>query len=143
MSKTGELKDFQINVKIKLSALWVSLMFCYVYGDYFQFFVPGHIEGLMNGKAILDTPVKLLAAAILMAIPSLMVFLSLALKPKINRLLNFIFGVIYTLVMMLVTFISISSWNLFYTFFGIVEIIITVFIVWQALNWTRQENPSE
>ena len=36
MSKIGELKDFQINVKIKLSALWVSLMFCYVYGDYFQ-----------------------------------------------------------------------------------------------------------
>lgn len=138
MSNIGELEDFRINVKIKLSALWVSLMFCYVYGDYFQFFVPGHIADLMTGKAILDTPVKLLAAAILMAIPSLMIFLSLTLKPKINRLLNMIFGVFYTLVMLLVVITSISQWNAFYTFFGLVEIILTLLIIWNALNWSKK-----
>lgn len=143
MSKNEELEDFKVNLKIKLSALWVSLMFCYVYGDYFEFFVPGHIEGLMNGKAILNTPVKVLAAAILMAIPSLMVFLSLTLKPKINRLLNIIFGVFYTLIMILVVSASISPWRAFYIFFGLVEIVVTSLIVWYAWNWTRQTHSSD
>lgn len=34
VGKTG-LEDQKVNVKTKLSALWASVMFCYVYGDYF------------------------------------------------------------------------------------------------------------
>ncbi|MBL0133471.1 MAG: hypothetical protein IPP79_05380 [Chitinophagaceae bacterium] len=43
---------------------------------------------------MLDAPEKLLGASILMAIPSLMIFLSIALKASINRWLNIIFGII-------------------------------------------------
>jgi len=37
----------------------------------------------------------------MMAIPSVMIFLSVAVKPKLNRLLNIIFGVIYTLIILI------------------------------------------
>ena len=29
------LDDFKVHTKIKLAALWASVMFCYIYADYF------------------------------------------------------------------------------------------------------------
>jgi hypothetical protein len=34
MNQTNKLEDFKVNVKIKIAALWTSLMFCYIYEDY-------------------------------------------------------------------------------------------------------------
>ena len=137
-TNTSDFEDFKVNVKIKLSALWVSVMFCYVYGDYFSLYVPKTIEGFINGKTLLDNPLKLFAASILMAIPALMVFLSIALKPKISRWLNIIFGTIYTAIMMLIAITSIAPWWTFYVFLAIVEIVITSIIVWYAWKWPKQ-----
>jgi hypothetical protein len=135
-------EDSKINVKFKLSALWVAVMFCYVYGDFFSLFVPGRIQHLMDGEsgAGETTPVKLLLYAVLMTLPSLMIFLSLALKAKINRIVNIITGTFFTLVMVLVVATSIDRWMLFYTFLGVVEIIITCLIVGYALKWPKSEN---
>lgn len=130
-------EDFRINIKLRLAALWTSLMFCYVYGDFFSLFVPGRIQRLMDGNsgAGQTTPVMLLVYAVLLATPALMIFLSVALKARVNRLLNIIMGSFFTLVMILVTATSLGEWMLFYTFLGIVEIILTCIIVWQAVKW--------
>jgi Family of unknown function (DUF6326) len=139
-TKTKDLEDFKINVKLKLSALWASVMFCYVYGDYFKFYVPNQIEILLKGETNLDHPMKLLSAAILMAIPALMIFLSLVLKPKLNRWLNIIFGIIYTAIMLLIAITSIAPWWTFYVFFAILESIITSMIVYYAWKWPFKIN---
>ncbi len=136
---TNELADFKINVKFKLSALWASVMFCYIYGDYFALYPHDQIQELINGKTRLDEPMKLFAASILMTIPSIMIFLSLVLKPTINRLLNLIFGAIFTAIMVLIAVNSLSSWWTFYVFLAIVESSITLLIVWQAWNWPKQK----
>src|SRR5258708_16786336 len=138
-NSSNELVDFKINVKFKLSALWVSVMFCYIYGDYFALYPPDQIQELIKGKTRLDEPMKLFAASILMTIPSIMIFLSLVLKPTINRLLNLIFGAIFTAIMVLIAVNSLSSWWTFYVFLAIVESSITLFIVWQAWNWPKQK----
>jgi hypothetical protein len=101
-------------------------MFCYIYGDYFSLYVPGQIEAFMNGKTLLVSPLKLLAASILMTIPPLMIFLSLTLKPNINRLSNVIFGTIYSIIMMLIALDSIEPWWTFMVFLAIAEILITL-----------------
>lgn len=130
-------EDVKINIKIKLAALWTALMFCYVYGDFFSLFVPGRIQALIDGNsgAGETTPVMLLLYAVLLALPALMIFLSVSLKAKVNRILNIITGVCYTLVMILVVSTSISEWMTFYIFLGVVEIILTGIIVWQAIKW--------
>lgn len=130
-------EDFRVNIKLRLAALWTSLMFCYVYGDFFSLFVPGRIQRLMDGNsgAGQTTPVMLLVYAVLLATPALMIFLSVALKARVNRLLNIIMGSFFTFVMILVTATSLGEWMLFYTFLGIVEIILTCIIVWQAVKW--------
>lgn len=128
-------EDFEINVKIKLSMLWVSVTLCYLYGDYFELYVPQKVAGLINGQSLLDSPLKLFAASVLMAIPASMVFLSLTLRPRISRLLNIIAGFFFTAVMLLIAVTSISSWRAFYVFLAILEMVITSLICWYAWKW--------
>lgn len=138
---SNTLVDFKVPVKLKLSALWISVMFCYVYGDIFHLFVPGKIESLMNGTtgAGSTTPVKLLLFAILMSIPSLMVLLSLHLKPAVNRWANIVTGLFFTAIMILVVVTSIDRWMIFYTYLGVVEIIITSLIAFYAWRWPKTQ----
>ena len=51
-----ELEDVKINVKIKLSALWVAAMFLYVYGDIVGFMKPGAIEDYIKGIGATGSP---------------------------------------------------------------------------------------
>ena len=44
------LEDVNVNVKIKLSVLWATLMFIYIYVDIFRFFQPGELEHILAGK---------------------------------------------------------------------------------------------
>ncbi|MDQ8012244.1 MAG: DUF6326 family protein, partial [Flavobacterium nitrogenifigens] len=119
-------------------ALWTSVMFCYVYGDYFSLYVPKKVEDFISGDTLLDSPVKLFLAAILMAIPALMIVASVVLKPKFNRLLNIVFGIIYTLIMLLIAFTTIAPWWSFYVFFALIESVLTSVIFWTALKWPKK-----
>lgn len=138
------LEDFKVPMKLRLSALWTSVMFCYIYCDFFTFMVPGHIQSLMDGNtgAGPATPIKLLLFAVMMSIPSCMIFLTLALKPAASRWANIVFGIIYTIIMILVVSMSIGEWLLFYTYFGTIEIVLTIVITVQALKWPASPPPS-
>ena len=126
-----------INIRLKLAALWTSVMFCYIYGDYFELYVPGKVEDLMNGIGMLDTPMKLFAASVMLAIPALMISLSIFLKPAISRWLNIIFGAFFTGIMLLIAVNSLTTWYTFYVFLALVESVLTATIIWQAWNWPR------
>ena len=130
------LEDMKINLKIKLSALWAAVMFLYVYADIFQFYVPGFIEEIIAGDAPIGSQASILGASILMVIPSVMVFLSLFLPAKANRMANIIVGLAQS-GLMITTFLLPSE--VFYYFLGTVEIMITLLIVWLAWNWPTQE----
>lgn len=134
----NQLQDFKINVKIKLSALWAAVTLCYLYGDYFELYLPKKVEGLISGANLLDSPAKLFAASVLLAIPAVMVFLSILLKPSLSRWLNIVFGIFFTLIMLLIAVTSLTPWRTFYVFLAIVESIITSLIVWYAWRWPRQ-----
>jgi hypothetical protein len=82
------------------------------------------------------TQVALLAAMILMTIPSLMVFLSLTLKAKANRWTNIIVGILH-IVLALVNVIG-ESWA-FYMFGTIAEIVFLSLVVWYAWKWPNPE----
>jgi Family of unknown function (DUF6326) len=130
-------EDFKINIKIKLSAIWASVTLCYLYGDYFELYVPLKTQGLVNGVNILDSPIKLFAASVLLAIPALMVCLSILLKPILSRRLNIIFGLFFTSIMLMIAFTSISPWRTFYVFLAITESCLTSLIVYYAWKWEK------
>ncbi len=128
-----------IDVRIKLAALWASVTFCYLYGDYFELYTPEKVEGLINGANILDSPTKLLIASIVLAIPSLMVALSVLLSRTLNRLLNLVFGFIFTLMMLFIGFNSMTEWYAFYVFLAFLESALTLCILWHAWNWKKSD----
>jgi hypothetical protein len=132
------LEDVTVSIKVKLAAIWASVMFCYVYGDYFELYVPGKLQGMLQGQMEplgAATQGVLLGTSILMAVPSLMVFLSIALPAVIGRWLNVIAGLFYAGIMLL---IAVSGGWAFYIFFAAVEVVLTLLIVWSALRWPRQ-----
>ncbi|PVD51641.1 hypothetical protein DC498_14020 [Terrimonas sp.] len=132
-----QFEDFKINIKLKLSALWTSVMFLYIYGDYFELYVPGKVQGLLNGQNMLSTPYKLLLATIILALPSLMIFLSLMIKPKWNRVLNISTGIFLTLFTLFVGVSSFTEWRMFYVMLALLESVITSIIVWKAWIWPK------
>lgn len=138
ITTTTGREDGKMPVKALLSALWAALMFLYIYADFFSLFRPGHIEEVMAGRMgpFPVTQASLLTAAILMLIPALMIFLSLALKPRVGRWVNIILGLLYTVVN--ISNLVGESWA-FYLLFGIVEIAITLLIVWYAWRWRTVE----
>ena len=133
------LENQEVNIKIKLAALWASATFCYLYGDYFELYTPGKIDSLISGDNILDNPTTLLIASIILAIPSIMVALSILLKPKINRILNLSFGTLFTIMMVFIGISSTHEWYLFYVFLAFLESIITALIIWYAWNWPKEK----
>ena len=133
------LDDIKIPVRMKLSSLWVSVVLCYVYGDYFELYVPGKLREMLEGRIGPLGPATqgvLVVTALLMAIPSVMVFLSVALRPNVSRLANIAFGAVYSVIMILVAIPS--RWK-FYQFLGVVEIALTLLIVWYAWTWPRRD----
>jgi len=133
------LQDVKINVKTKLSGLWVVLMFCYTYADILGFYAPGNIKELMSGEiaGLQMTQGLLLASAVLMAIPSAMVFLSLALKAKANRLANIIVGIVYMGV--LGSTLLTGRNPAYYIFYVITKATLIALIVWHAWRWPKKE----
>ena len=135
---TRILKDAKIDVKIKLSVLWATVMFIYIYVDIFRFFQPGELENILAGKVWIFeiTQTWALSAMIMMTIPSLMVFLSLALKAKWNRWTNIIMGILH--IAIAIGNVIGETWA-YYIFGGVVEVVLLSLIVWYAWKWPTQE----
>ena len=142
INKRPQLKDYEIHIKLKLSALWISVMFCYLYGDYFELYVPGKVSGLIDGNNPLNSPLWLFLASLLMVIPALMTFLALVLKPTINKWLNISLGILFTVIMVVIAVFSLTPWKIFYVFLAVVEIILTSTIVLNAFKWPRNSDSS-
>ena len=131
------LEDYKVDIRIKLSALWTAIMFCYIYGDYFELYVPKKVASLLSGQNNLDSPLKLFTATIILTIPALMIFLSLVLKPATTKWLNIGVGIFFTLFTLLVGISSISEWRIFYVFLSFLESILTTVVVITAWNWSK------
>jgi hypothetical protein len=130
-------EDVKVNVKTKLSALWIALMFCYTYADILGFYAPGNLEELLSGEiaGIQMTQGLLLGSAILMLVPSTMVFMSLVLKAKANRLVNIIVGIAYLGVLGSTFFTGRNP--AYYLLFAIVKALLLVLIIRFAWKWPK------
>jgi hypothetical protein len=132
------LEDFRAPTKLKLALLWVSLMFLYIYNDYFSLYTPGTIADMTAGRlgplgqASAGT---LAGVSIMLAIPSLMIFLSVSLPPLISRWINVVFGLAYTAIEAL----TLPHSALFYRIVVVLEMALTMLIVWYASRWPRAE----
>ncbi|ELR73684.1 hypothetical protein C900_02088 [Fulvivirga imtechensis AK7] len=136
------LTDYKINVKLKLAALWTSLMFLYIYCDYFELKTPGKIESLINlhtpvGEA---TPKLLVIFSLIMIVPTLMICLSALLRPKLNKWLNIAVATALSCISLLIltgNLTNFDPWYLFYGLYQVVELVVLGIIIYSAWRWPK------
>lgn len=124
-----------VNVRIKISALWTAMLFVFAYVDIFSLYredvradiESGEIAGFAIGQSFL------LATTIYVLIPIVMVFATLVLRPGANRIVNISLGSVYTL-----TIIggAIGEWS-YYILGSAIEVGLLAAIVYYASTWPR------
>ncbi len=136
------LANYRINIRIKLAFLWTALMFLYIYADYFRLMTPEKLEKMMK----LQTPIGptspgiLVTFSVILIIPTLMIFLSIFLKPQVNKWLNIVIAFIYAIISILIIVSGFEDeWQTFFVIFNFVEILVFAIIIFQALKWPREE----
>jgi hypothetical protein len=121
--------------KIKLSALWVSLMLTYLLGDVLRIFSGDFVAGEVSGMQISQG--LMLGMAILMVIPIAMVCLSLTLKHVLNRWANIILPIFF----FVFNAIGLPTYpSLYDQFLIVVGLVFNALTVWIAWRWKKKES---
>ena len=129
------LSDPPLPLRLKLSALWASLTFCYLYGDYFGLYKPGKLQHMLDGAGPMGpaTQGSLLFVALLLAVPALMVCLSLIMPARFVRWLSIGLALFYA------AFVALTlpgAWWFYLAYSGI-EITLCLLIAGIAWRWPR------
>ena len=106
-----------VNVRIKLSALWTSMLFVFAYVDIFGLYRP-----------------DVLGTTAYVVIPSLMVFLALVLRPRVNRIANLVLAVVYAITIVAG---AIGEWA-YYVVASALEIALLAGVAYYAWTWPRE-----
>jgi hypothetical protein len=124
-----------VNVRIKISALWASMLFVFAYVDLFSRYRPdfradieaGQVAGFAVNQAFL------LGTTAYVVIPSLMVFCVLVMRPRLNRILNIARAVLYAVSIVAAT---IGEWS-YYVLGSIIESVLLAAVVFYAWTWPK------
>jgi hypothetical protein len=136
------IHELTLSTRAKLIALWGAVMFCYIYGDYFALYIPHEAEKLVRGDTLLNSPVRVFGASVLMCLPSLVILTTVFARAPIARWMNIIFGVVFTGIMLLIaaTSFPVTPEIAAYFFYALLESAITIAIIWQAWKWPHITN---
>ena len=138
-TNTPNLLDPPIPVQAKLAAAWTSLMFLVIYIDYFHLYQPGEID-LIRGGFIFEFDISgtlMSVFFLLIAIPALMIMLSMTLPARANRATNVVVASLYIPVMVFNA--AGASWDyaFYYALTIGVEVLILAFILRSTWTWPR------
>jgi hypothetical protein len=129
-----------VNVRTKISALWTSMLFVFAYVDLFSLYRPDFRADLEAGEVGGFTVNQsfLLGTTAYVVIPSLMVFSTLVLQPRLSRVANIALGIVYA-----VTIVTGAVGERSYYIFGsVVEVAMLAAIVYYAWTWPKQAPPA-
>lgn len=134
------LEDLRMPVQAKLAAAWTSFMFLYIYVDYFHLHKPGVIDDLRAGVVFeFDiSPTLLTIFVAVIAIPALMVVLSMTLPARVNRATNLVVASLYIPVSVFNAVGESWSWSYFYGLSIGIEVLLLAFILRFAWTWPRR-----
>ncbi|MHA7293592.1 DUF6326 family protein [Arthrobacter sp. HLT1-21] len=142
-TKTPTLLDNPpIPVQAKIAAAWISFMFLYAYVDIIAFFKPGVIDDILVGVVFeFDISQTLLTTFLaLMAIPILMIVLSMTLPARANRIMNLI---VASIQIPYAAFNVVGeSWTYYYGLGVALEVLLLAFILRSAWTWPRTASPA-
>lgn len=139
---TAALEEQRVPVRTKLAAAWTTVMFLYAYVDILNFFTPGVVQEILDGKVFeFDLSQTFSTSALtLMAVPIFMVMLSITLPARANRATNLVVAALFVPV---TVFNAVGeSWLYFYGLGVALELVLLALIVRYAWTWPRTAQPA-
>ncbi len=126
-------------VQAKLAAAWASLMFLYIYVDYYHLYRPGILDDIQAGLVFEFeiSPPLMTAFLALLAVPSLMITLSVVLPAQANRIANLLVAALYIPVTAFNAVGESWEWAPFYVLSIGVELLLLAFILRASCAWPR------
>jgi hypothetical protein len=139
-TKAGQYQDTRIDVKLVLSALWIAMLIVFAYVDIFGFFRADILRAALDGKVatmgVTIDQVFLVFTTVYILIPTLMVVLSLVLRPRVNRIVNIVVALAYAV--SIIAACMGETWA-YYFLGGAIEVVLLVAIVRTAWTWPRTQ----
>ena len=134
---TTTLHDSPVPPRAKLAAAWTSFMFLYIYVDYLHLYKPGAVADILAGVVWeLDISQSFVVFALTsVAIPILMILLSMTLPARANRRANLVVATLYipSSVFNLIG----GEWLVFYGLGVVLEVLLLAFVLRSAWTWPR------
>lgn len=122
-----------IDVRIRLAGLWTTIMLIFAYVDLFSLYRPDFRAALDQGKVfVFDVGEPfLLGVTIYVILPSLMIYLSLIMPRKLNRVVSISLAALYA-----VTIVggAIGEWS-YYVLGSAVEAVLLGIVIRNAWTW--------
>ena len=131
-SKTNKISN-QVDVRIRMAALWATTMMIFAYVDLFSLFRPDFRAALDEGKVfVFDVGQPfLLGATVYVIIPSLMIYLSLVMPRRLNRIVSISLAGIYAITILGG---AIGEWN-YYVLGSAVEFVLLALVIRHSWTW--------
>ena len=135
MKTTTDYRDSWINPRFKIAALWASMLFVFVYVDVFSLYRADVRADLEAGKIAVFTIGQgyLLGVTVYVALPILMLFLSLVLPVRVTRMANIVLAVVYGLT---IAGSAIGEWN-YFILGSAIEAALLAGIVYSCWSWPK------
>jgi hypothetical protein len=136
MSATTHYQGYWINPRIKIAALWTSMLFIFAYVDLFSLYRADVRADLEAGKMFAFTIGQgfLLGVTIYIVLPSLMLFLSLVLSARVTRIANLVAAVLYAVT---IAGSAIGESNYYYILGSLTEAALLAGVVYYAWTWPK------
>ncbi len=121
--------------KTRIAALWIIYVV-----NFAAYLILTAFEGMasrQNGAAQVVTDATRVAVAIFFLVPSILAWLSLTLKDMANRWTNFVFGILFSIPIIL-TVLS-SKMSTVAQIKSLADFVLSLLIVWYAWKWPKRE----
>jgi len=122
-----------IDVRIRMAGLWATTMMIFAYVDLFSLFRPDFRAALDQGKVfVFDVGQPfLLGVTIYVIIPSLMIYLSLVMPRRLNRVVSISLAGLYA-----ITIVggAVGEWS-YYVLGSAVEVVLLALVIHHSWTW--------
>ena len=140
MTVEATFEPAHVNVRIKIAALWTSMLFVFAYVDIFSLYRPdvrAALEAGELGGLTVNQPF-LVGTTAYVVIPSVMVFCALILRPQVNRIANIALSTMYAATIVAG---AIGDWS-YYILGSAIEVALLGAIASYAWTWPKETPPT-
>lgn len=135
MSAQTDYQDYWINPRVKIAALWASMLFVFAYVDLFSLYRADIRADIAAGRMSAFTIGQgfMLGVTVYVMVPSLMVFLSLVLPVRVTRMANLILAILYVVT---IAGGAVGEWN-YYILGSVMEVALLAGVAYVAWTWPK------